>query len=196
MKAFTSVSVADRVIKATRALAPVIVVIAMFFAALPAEAVPKLGSARPAIKLVDGWDRVNDLSLGSRPLLVVYEDKDSSKQNQKLKDDLAALEKSIHYRKWVEHIVVADVSAYDYWPARDIAKGELQKWTKKIGFVIYSDFTGSVRTSLGFEKGKSNVVLYSRDSKVLFSKAGTVPELDRHRLVDLVSNLVTSKTDS
>jgi hypothetical protein len=98
--------------------------------ATPAFALPKVGTARPSIKLVDAWDRELDLSHLAQPLLVVYEDKDDGNTNALMKDDLAQLDKTSHYRKTVLHIAVVDVTPWDYWPARGIAKNELQKCPK------------------------------------------------------------------
>ncbi len=160
--------------------------------ATAASALPKVGSARPGIVLVDGWDRAFDLAKVERPLLLIYEDEGSSAQNQTLKDELIKLEQSRHYRKSVAHLVVADVSAYDYWPAKGIAKGELQKWSQKLGIVIYGDFSGQAKKKLQVDAGKSNVVFYSSDGKVLFSHSGPLTQKDRAELLDLVKDRTRS----
>lgn len=154
--------------------------------ATSAFALPKVGDARPAVSLVDGWDRTMDLSKMERPLLLIYEDKDSANDNQKLKDELSRLEDSIHYRKSVAHVAVADVSGYDYWPAKGVVKDELKKWSARLKLVIYADFTGKARAKLAMDEGKSNVVLYSKQGKVLFARSGALSERDR---ADLVSRL-------
>ena len=151
-----------------------------------AVALPKVGAARQSVHLVDGWDRDVNLASFKRPVLIVYEDKDSASQNQALKDDLADLQKSSNYRKGVAHIIVADTSSYDYWPAKGIAKGELRKWSNKLGIVVYSDFSADVRTRLQLEKGLSNVVLYDAQGNVLFAHAGTVPPEERKHLIELI----------
>jgi hypothetical protein len=149
-----------------------------------ASALPKLGGARPSIKLIDGWDRSLDLSKLERPLLLIYEDKDSSAENQALKDELVRLEQSQHYRKYVAHVVVADVSAYDYWPAKGIAKGELQKWSERLKLVVYGDFSGQAKKSLAIDSGHSNVLLYSKEGKVLFAHSGPLTDPQRNVLID------------
>lgn len=164
-------------------------VVVALLAAAPALALPKVGTARPAIKLVDAWDRELDIARLAQPLLIVYEDKDDGNSNAVMKADLAALDAASHYRKTVLHVAVVDVTPWNYWPARGIAKGELQKWTNKTGFIMYSDFTGTVQTTLDFTKGKSTVVLWGADGKVLFAYAGPVPADKRKELVDLLRGL-------
>jgi len=164
-------------------------VVVALLAAAPALALPKVGTARPAIKLVDAWDRELDIARLAQPLLIVYEDKDDGNSNAVMKTDLASLDAASHYRKTVLHIAVVDVTPWNYWPARGIAKGELQKWTNKTGVIMYSDFTGSVQTTLDLTKGKSTVVLWGADGKVLFSYAGPVPADKRKELVDLLRAL-------
>ena len=154
-----------------------------------AMALPAVGAVRPAVRLVDGWDRELDLGRFERPILLIYEDKDSADQNQRLKDELVSLEKSIEYRKVVAHISVADVSAYDYWPAKGIAKGELRKWSQKLGIVVYGDFSGDVRTKLSLDKGESNVVLYAKSGEVLFASSGSLSATQRDALIDLIRGL-------
>ena len=72
--------------------------IALVFAGR-AVALPKVASARPAMKLTDGWDRELDLAKTTIPVIAIYEDKDDGYQNQTLKDELNALDKSMGYRK-------------------------------------------------------------------------------------------------
>ena len=76
-------------------------VVVALLAAAPALALPKVGTARPAIKLVDAWDRELDIARLAQPLLIVYEDKDDGNSNAVMKTDLASLDAASHYRKTV-----------------------------------------------------------------------------------------------
>lgn len=168
-----------------RGVAPLLGIV-LALVATQALALPRVGSTRPALTLVDGWERTLDLGHLGKPLLLLYEDKDDGKQNDELKADLKKLDASDHYRKAVAHVVVADVSAYDYWPVRGMVKDAVQKESNRAGVVIYTDFTGSIRTSLGLVKGQSNVVLYDRRGDVLFAHSGVLPADQRKQVVDLV----------
>ena len=155
------------------------------FSSARAFALPNIGSQRPSIKLADGWDRELDLAGVKRPLLVLFAGKETSTQNDTLSAELAALDATTHYRRAVLEIGVAYVAPYNYWPARGIVKGELQKHSNQ-GVVVYADFTGQVATSLGVTPERANVILYGSDGKVLFSYAGAVPAAERKTLLDLI----------
>jgi hypothetical protein len=157
---------------------------------LPALALPKIGTSRPAVHLTDAWDRDLDLSAFKRPILLTYEDKDSAKQNQALKDDLDDLQKTSNYRKAVANIPVIDASGYDYWPAKGIVKGELRKWSNKLGIVLYPDFSGDVRTTLSLEKGTSNVVLYGATGEVLLAYSGKLADADRSKVIEKIKSFL------
>ena len=157
--------------------------------AAPASALPKRGDARPQLRLVDAWDRTIQMSaLGKKPLLLIYEDQDSAKQNQALKDELTRLAKSEHFRSSLTLLAIADVSGFDYWPARGWAKDTVKDESRKIGAPIYCDWTGSARSAFDARKGASNVVLYGRDGRVLFARAGAVPPAARVELIGLIQH--------
>ncbi len=168
------------------------VLLVVTFLLVPARAAPPVGSQRPALKLVDGWNRELDLANVRRPLLIVYAGKDSQNQNQTLSAELIALDRTIHYRQTILQIGVAEVDAYNYWPARGLVNEQLQSHSTLSGITIYSDFTGRVRTTLGLTPSKSNVVLYRGDGTVLFSYAGAVPDGERNALYDRIRALVST----
>lgn len=155
-----------------------------------ARAVPPVDSARPEITLVDAWDRPLAVRRATtKPLLVFYEDKDSATQNAALKDELARLGRAERYKRALSVLAIADVSGYDYWPARGFVKDALQSESRKLGTVIYCDWTGAAQRAFGVRRGVSNVVLYSGDGKVLLSHEGAMPAEKRAELVALVRAL-------
>ena len=140
-----------------------------------AHALPEVGAARPALTLKDAWDRTLDLgALTGKPVLVVYEDKDSAKQNEVLKQELAGLAKGDKYMKSIALVAVADLSGYDYWPVKGFVKDAIKTESNKQNTVIYCDWNGSARDRLALRRGQSNVVLFDKGGKVLFSAAGTL----------------------
>lgn len=154
-------------------------------AASSALALPRTGSDLPALSLRDAWDRTYDLSPGL-PVLLVYEDRDSATQNDALKKQLATLAKGDVYKKRIALVAVADVSEYDFWPARGFVKDAIKEESTRQGTAIYCDWTGSVRSSLRLDRGSSNVVLYDRAGKVIFARSGPLTAAQRAELVDLL----------
>src|SRR5579872_4409748 len=138
-----------------------------------AEALPAVGDVLPGLRLTDGWDRTLDLSkLGPEPVLVIYEDKDSSRQNVDLKHDLALLAKADRYKQGIALVAIANVEGYDYWPMRGFVKDAINDEARKFDTPIYCDWNGTARRDLGATLGVSNVILYGRGGRVLFSHEG------------------------
>ena len=95
--------------------------------ASPAAALPGVGATRPELRLIDGWDRMLVVDrTANKPILVVYEDKDSATQNQPLKDELARIARGDRYKEAIALIAVADVEGYAYWPIRGFVKDAIQ----------------------------------------------------------------------
>ena len=172
---------------AARALARALVVAVALALPASAAAVPQGGSTLPAVTLSDAWDRTLDLGkLAGKPTLVVYEDKDSAQQNAALKEELSKLAKGDKYKERVALVAVADVSGFDYWPAKGFVKDAIKSESRKAGTVIYCDWSGAARDRLAVKKGVSSVVLYDKSGKVAFSASGTLSAAQRKELVGLV----------
>ena len=152
-----------------------------------ALASPKEGEVAPNAHLEDADGRSLDIkNLKGKPILIVYEDKDSAQQNQVLKDDLSKLAKGDRYKSAVALAAVADVSSYDFWPVKGFVKDAIREESKKQGTTIYCDWNGSFRSTLKLRRGVSNVVLVGKDGRVLFAAEGAVPAPERKRLVSLL----------
>lgn len=160
-----------------------------------AAALPAVGELRPAARAVDADGRAVDLrSVNGRPILVVYEDKDSSSMNAPLKRELSVLARGDRYRNAVALVPVADVEGYDYWPVRGFVKDAIRDESKKIGATIYCDWDGSFRRAAGLRRGTSSVVLIGRDARVLFASEGPLPKPDRDRLLRLLRAEIEAAT--
>ena len=156
-----------------------------------AVAAPPVGGARPDVTLVDAWERPLVLrKTATKPVLVVYEDSASSKENVVLKSELSELAKGGAYRARVVLLAVADVSGYDFFPAKGFAKSAIRGQSTELGTPIYCDWTGSVRVTLGLEPKRSNVVLYGRDGRVRFSHAGPLGADKRKELLGELKEMV------
>ena len=152
-----------------------------------AHALPRVGDARPSIVLKDAWDRTLDLAhVGSRPLLVVYEDKESASQNQAFKNELSRLAKGPRASR-VVLAAVADVDGYDYWPARGFVKDAIRSQSNAIGAAIYCDWSGAIRTALGLKRKTSTIILYDASGRVAFAHEGTMDEATRARALALLN---------
>jgi hypothetical protein len=152
-----------------------------------AHALVAAGTLRPAGRVHDADDRTLDLrSINGKPILVLYEDKDSAKVNEALKTDLSRLAKGDRYRTAVALVPVADVQSFDFWPVRGFVKDAIRSESKKQGATIYCDWDGSLQRAAGFKRGTSSVMLIGRDARVLFAHEGALPAEQRERLISLL----------
>lgn len=161
--------------------------IAVFLLSSLGWALPPVGGVAPSAKVVDANDRPFNLAeVQGKPILLVYEDKESATLNAALKKELARLARGEQYRSSVALVPVADVHAYDFWPARGFVKDAIKSESKAIGATIYCDWDLSFARTLGITRNTSSVVLLGRDRRVLFSVVGKASEEDTRRLVELL----------
>jgi hypothetical protein len=174
-----------------RKLASIFTLAAALLASAAATALPARGSKAPNAKVEDADGRVLWMkSLMGKPILVVYEDKDSATQNQPLKNDLARLAKGDKYKSVVALAAIADVSSYDFWPVKGFVKDAIRDESKKVGTTIYCDWDASFRAAYKLKEGTSSVVLVGRNGEVLFAAEGALSADARKRLLELLRSEV------
>jgi len=157
-----------------------------------ADALPKEGEKAPtSARLEDADGRVLDLkALKGKPILIMYEHKDSSQQNQAFKEELSKLAKGDKYKATIALAAIADLTAYDFWPAKGFVKDAIREESKKAGTAIYCDWSGTFRGAFKLRAGTSNVVLVGKDGVVLFAAEGALKPAARKRLLDLLKEQV------
>jgi len=154
-------------------------------------ALPKDGTDAPNARLEDADGHVVQInSFKGKPILIVYEDKDSATQNQALKDDLSKLAAGDKYKSAIALAAVADVSSYDFWPVKGFVKDSIRDESKKQKTTIYCDWDGSFRKAFGIKRGASNVILIGKDNHILFAGSGKLAEDARKKLISLLSSQV------
>jgi len=152
-----------------------------------ALAVPREGEAAPNARMEDADGRIAELkAFAGKPILIVYEDRDSAKQNHALKSELAELARGERYQARIALAAVADVSAWDFWPAKGMVRDAIRDESRKQGTTIYCDWTGAFRSAYQLRRGVSNVVLVGRDGRVLFAAEGVLDAASRKRLFALL----------
>jgi hypothetical protein len=165
---------------------------ALLFAAVLASttamALPELGSTRPDLRVADAWDRpISPDAYAGKPMLVIYEDKGSVKENEPLKSELTAFANGNHdYVKRVALVAVADLSDFNYRLLRGFVRRAIKAEASKRHISIYCDWDGGFRGTLDLPRKSSNVVLYGTDGKVVFARSGALSATDRAELFDLI----------
>ncbi|MDB4943158.1 MAG: hypothetical protein JWP97_2692 [Labilithrix sp.] len=158
-----------------------------------AGALPETGALRPATSVVDADDRRLDLrAVNGKPMLILYEDKDSAKLNVALKDDLARLARGGQYKEAVALVPVADVQGYDYWPIRGFVKDAIRSESRKVGATIYCDWDGVFQRAAGIRRGTSTVVVIGRDARVRLAIEGQLSTAQREQVISLLKSEVAA----
>lgn len=165
--------------------------LALALAAAPLQALVRVGSLRPAARVVDADDRTIDLrAINGKPILVIYEDQASAKMNDALKADLARVARGDRYMNAVALVPVADLQGYDYWPVRGFVKDAIRSESRKVGATIYCDWDGAFQRAAGFRRGTSSVMLIGRDARVQFASEGALDKAQRDRVIALLRSEV------
>ena len=140
-----------------------------------AWAAPRAGEAVAAARAesLDG-KAFDTRSVKGQTVLVFYEDKDTANQNAAFKNELGRLRKATGFKPGVRVVAVADVSSYDFWPAKGLVQDAIKKQQKASGVTIFLDWSGKFGTALKARKGVSNVVLIGPDGNVMVSHEGVV----------------------
>jgi hypothetical protein len=155
------------------------------------QALPKAGHAAPESASVEDVDaRVLTMkALRGKPVLVVYEDKDSAHLNDTLKKELASVGKNEPPVASIGVVAVADVSGYDFFPAKGAVKDAIRKEQEKAKTIIWLDWTARFRKDLALDEGTSNVVLVDAQGKVVFAASGALDKAAREKLFDAMRGL-------
>ncbi|MCU0654612.1 MAG: glycosyltransferase [Polyangiaceae bacterium] len=161
--------------------------LALWLGATSALALPAVGDMGKNVNLEDADGKIVKMeSLVGKPILIVYEDKESTKMNQSFKDELSKLAKGDKYRDKVALAAVADVTAYNYWPVKGFVKDSIREESKKLGTPIFCDWDGHVRVSFTFRKKTSSIVLLNKQGRVIFAAEGKLSSEQRQKAVELL----------
>lgn len=163
--------------------------------ASPASALPVVGSAAPTARLQDADERAVSIEgLRGRLALIVYEDKGSAGQNRALIRELKAQAAKLEPDAPITFVPVADVSGYNFWPLKGMARKVVREKAREGGYPIFCDWDGQFRAKFQLQRAKSNVVLVGRNGRVLFAKAGTLSSDERGRLLGILAAELTPLT--
>lgn len=153
-----------------------------------ALALPRPGTQAPRARVQDTEGRVVRLDrLRGKPVLIVYESRESSEQNQALKDRLSRLARGDRYRGKVHLLPIASVESFDYFPIRGFVEDSIASESERIGATIYCDWDGSFRRALSLRPQLSSVVLVARDGRVVFAYEGALTRRAQDRLIELLA---------
>ena len=149
--------------------------------------------ALPALGAEVGMDAVVETSAGStahlgslwkRPTVLFYEDKDSAALNQHVKDALFARGRDQGLLDAVTVVAVANVAAFDWFPARNFVLAAVRDVERKAHVPVYLDFKGALAAPPWNLPGQSSTVLVLNSSgEVIWQVKGRLSDAQLHALL-------------
>lgn len=137
-----------------------------------------------------GQEKLLKAYLG-RPVIVIYEDRAAQSQNVEFKEDLARVGKDPKYQQLVRVLAIADLSSFNWFPARQFAQASVRSTEESLRIPILIDWTGQMSGSpWSLPKSQSSVLVLDAEGQVLFRKSGTLRPEERTEALSLLRQLV------
>jgi hypothetical protein len=151
-----------------------------------AWALPPAGSAAAPVTVEDTEGKRQAIPDARLPVLVIYEDQNASKQNERARQVVGKISDRILGQNKLLILAVGDLEKWNWWPARKYALKDLQRIAKQENTTLYCDWKGAIRRAWGLTKGKSGYFLVDAAGTVRFAGEGT---LSAAQLDDLVAKM-------
>ncbi len=128
-----------------------------------------------------------------KPAILFYEDKDSTGLNQPLKDELFVRGKAQGLLGAASVVAVANLQAFNWFPARNFARAGVRDAEKKAGVPVLIDWEGALtRPPLALPAKSSTVLVLSPQGEVLFSHSGQLTPAQREEVFSLLKRLISA----
>jgi hypothetical protein len=154
-----------------------------FLACARAWALPVVGAPLPRVDVEDvAAGRTRPLP-DAHPVLVMYEDRDAQKQNERARQVLGRITDRAQNRARFEFVAVADVATWSWWPAKRYVLADLKQIARRENTRVFADWMGALRRAWGLGAHRSVLVLAGADGVVRFASEGPVSEAQLSTLV-------------
>jgi hypothetical protein len=157
--------------------------------AFVASHVASIARATPADGALLGSVEVEDTDGGRRrlpdtahPVAIIYEDQDASKRPQAARELFGTYTRRAENRAIFEFVAVADVSKWNWWPAKKYVFADIKKIATRNNTKVFLDWTGALRKAWGLRKGQSGVLLVGADGRVRFACEGALTDAQKEAL--------------
>ncbi|MCP3103706.1 peroxiredoxin family protein [Myxococcus sp. K15C18031901] len=126
-----------------------------------------------------------------KPVILFYEDKDSTTLNAGLKEDLFARGKERNLLGSAFVVAVANLQKFDFFPARQIALSYVRDEEKKVGVPILVDLKGTLgEPPWELPTKTSNVLLLDAGGAVVYRHSGRMKPEEQTAFFAALSQLV------
>ena len=169
----------------------VVIILATLVTPQQGMALPRIGTQVPAISVDTFEDKeVHLRKLIGKVMLIIYEGRQSNKQNELVKKDLKALAQDAFFRQSTTLVPVAAVDSYSYWPAKGFARAEIKKVSLRDHVPVYCDWSGALKNTLRLDPEKSTILVFDPKGALVFGYEGAMPVEVRRRLINTLRTQV------
>jgi hypothetical protein len=132
--------------------------------------------------------------LWKQPTVLFYEDKESSALNQHVKDALFRQGKERGLLEAVSVVAVANVAAFDWFPARNFVLAAVRDVEKKFNVPVYLDFKGHLAAPpWNLPPKSSTVVVLNASGEVVWKVKGRLSEAEVAALFGVLGGLLEQR---
>lgn len=126
-----------------------------------------------------------------KPVILFYEDKKSTELNKPLKRELFERGKAHGLLNAAQVVAVANLEAYAFFPAKQMALSYVRSEEKRVGVPILVDLEGTLGESpWGLPKKTSNVLLLDAEGTPIFRHSGRMKEEEMEAFFATLGRLV------
>jgi hypothetical protein len=125
-----------------------------------------------------------------KPAVVFYEDRGSTALNARAKDALFARGRARGLLAAVNVVAIANIQAYDFTPARQIATAFIRRAERQAGIPIYLDLDGvCTRAPWKLPATSSTVMVLDPAGEQVFAHTGVLSDDDIARMLETLEHL-------
>jgi hypothetical protein len=133
-------------------------------------------------------------ALWKRPTVLFYEDKESNQLNQHVKDALFKKGRDQGLLDAVSVVAVANVAAFNWFPARNFVLAAVRDVEKKANVPVYLDFQGSLAAPpWSLPPTSSTVLVLSAEGQVVWTAKGRLSDAQLTQLFEVLEGQLSSR---
>jgi hypothetical protein len=126
-----------------------------------------------------------------KPVIFFYEDRYSTDLNKQVKDELFARGRELGVLDRARIVAVANLSPYNWFPARNFALAAVRDAEKKFGVQVLVDFTASLgEVPWSLPTKTSSILVFDAEGNRLWKKSGRLSDEERAELFGLLGSLL------
>ena len=130
-------------------------------------------------------------ALRGRVVVLFWEDRERQTQNAALKRELGRFAGDAAITRAVSVVAVADLSAYDFVPARAISRATIGLIAPAVGIEILLDWRRTLASPpFSLTAGRSNVVVIDREGREVLRREGALGPTQRAEVIEAVRELL------